>query len=372
MGVSARPRRLAIIGCGRVVEWYHLPALAYAPEWQLAAACDTAAERRAWLSRTRPGIPVFASFEALLLGSRIDAVLIATPPATHARLTRRALEAGLHVLVENPLGLSPKEADSLADMAAERELALRVGFNRRFRPPYVEARERLRQTPAARIRVLHSTLIFETGRWGEDHGAAEADARGEGVLDHVASHQIDLLTWMADRPLVAVRAVPGAHAYAVHYWLRFADGLVASCYAGHGERYREQLDIKGADGRFIVTPASMTRVRGRTARLVGVSGRLRARAELLARRLTRTPTPAVHSLSAQLRAFAAAVSGDSQAPGAGAEAGRIAVAAIAACRESLATGGAWCDVHLQQKIELWSPATSAPASERGCEATAGA
>src|SRR5262245_19765029 len=78
-----QPLRLGIVGCGRVVECYHLPALKSSPDWQLVAICEPLAERREWVQQRYPGLPAFASLTELLNGSAAEALLIATPPATH-------------------------------------------------------------------------------------------------------------------------------------------------------------------------------------------------------------------------------------------------------------------------------------------------
>jgi predicted dehydrogenase len=59
--------------------------------------------------------------------ARVDAVLIATPTATHYELGRQALETGKHVLIEKPLATRSREAAELVRLAEERELMLMVG-----------------------------------------------------------------------------------------------------------------------------------------------------------------------------------------------------------------------------------------------------
>src|SRR5262245_66144076 len=97
-GNERQPLRLGIVGCGRVVEWYHLPALKSSPDWQLVAICEPLAERREWVQQRYPGLPAFASLTELLNGSAAEALLIAKPPATHYPLAIHALAARLHVL----------------------------------------------------------------------------------------------------------------------------------------------------------------------------------------------------------------------------------------------------------------------------------
>lgn len=76
------------------------------PDWNLRAICDLDAARAARLAGNDGSTDVVTSFEALLARDDIDAVAIATPPATHAPLALAAFETGRHVLVEKPLATS--------------------------------------------------------------------------------------------------------------------------------------------------------------------------------------------------------------------------------------------------------------------------
>lgn len=108
--------RIAVAGLGRVFQRFHLPAVLATPDAELVAACDASEERRAWARERLPGIPVEADFGELLRAGA-DALLLLTPPASHAQLSCAALRAGLHVLVEKPMALDRAEGAAMADAA---------------------------------------------------------------------------------------------------------------------------------------------------------------------------------------------------------------------------------------------------------------
>ena len=138
---STAPLRLAVIGGGRVVERYHLPAVAAEPEVEPVAAVEPDPQRRAWLERRRPGRMVSADPRAVLDPTRCNVALIASPPASHAELARRCLAAGLSVLV------------------------LATGFNRRFRRVLADGPARAgRRRPDGGSSAF--TIITDPGRWG--------------------------------------------------------------------------------------------------------------------------------------------------------------------------------------------------------------
>ena len=90
----------------------------------------------------------------------VDAVIIATPPALHAEMTRAAVEAGLPVLVEKPLTLDRAEAESLKDFVASRGGLVMVEHTQLFHPAYRKLKE---VAPVyGSIHVIHS----EAGNFG--------------------------------------------------------------------------------------------------------------------------------------------------------------------------------------------------------------
>ena len=58
-------------------------------------------------------MPVRQELDDVLDDPGVDAVIVATPPATHHALVKRALEAGKHVLVEKPLATTTADAEEL-------------------------------------------------------------------------------------------------------------------------------------------------------------------------------------------------------------------------------------------------------------------
>lgn len=122
--MSNRPVKLGIIGCGNVLDAY-LPQcekLRLHGEAEVVIACGRKHQRDRALGL---GAPKFTTDESTVLeASDVDAVLILASMPEHARLTRAALEAGKHVLVEKPLATELPEAAPLISLAKARERIL--------------------------------------------------------------------------------------------------------------------------------------------------------------------------------------------------------------------------------------------------------
>lgn len=331
--------RLGVVGCGAVFERYHSPALARSPEWLLAAACDLSSVRRGWIRRSHPGVRVFNSPSALLAEDRLDAVLVATPPDTHAELALEALGAGLHVLVEKPMATRLGDAGRLVDAAEAEGRTLRVGFNRRFRSGYPEARGEL-EGATERIRAIRHVFAADE-RWrSEGH---DFDGPFDLLLHDVACHQADLVAWITGRTVREARARPlGA---GVQMALRLEPDLMAECTATYSRRYVERMEVDLPSGCLVIRPGGLSRGRRAGGELID---RIRQAVDLSASRWLGKPSRTIRSFERQLAAFARAVRG-TRSGGADARDGFRAVAVVEACLESLADDGGWKRVRTQRE-----------------------
>lgn len=118
--------RIGVIGCGH---WgpNHVRVFSELDRSQVRACADVNRSRLDRVARRFPHVRTTTDYRNLLEDDAIDAVVIATPTASHARFTREALQAGKHVLVEKPLCTAPEEADDLLDLAAGRNRVVMVG-----------------------------------------------------------------------------------------------------------------------------------------------------------------------------------------------------------------------------------------------------
>src|SRR3989449_7764658 len=103
----------------------HVRTAAALAEGELTAVCDTDPKVRERLARQYPGAHVTGDTADLL--GRVDAVVIASPAATHARLARQCIEAGKPCLVEKPFALSVRDAEAVARAAADARVPVVAG-----------------------------------------------------------------------------------------------------------------------------------------------------------------------------------------------------------------------------------------------------
>lgn len=191
---------VAIVGCGQIGQ-KRSRALAGA---RLVACADVARDRAEALARTVPGASASTDWRAVVHRPDVDLVVVATTNECLAEIATGAVEAGKHVLVEKPAARSVADLDNVIDAAARHRRLVRVGFNHRYHPALLKAREVI---DAGSL----GDLMFVRGRYG--HGGrigydrewrADPQLSGGGELIDQGVHLIDLARWfLGDFPAVS-------------------------------------------------------------------------------------------------------------------------------------------------------------------------
>ncbi len=183
--------KLGIIGCGRVAEERHLPALQNLKDVQVVAVADIDDDSMNSIANRFDIDLRFRDYRALLDCPDVEAVGILTPTQSHAEIGLAALEAKKHVLIEKPLALNLKECDRLIARSADSSCKVVVGFNLRWHRLVQRACEVIQTGALGRIKAIHS--IYTHYRLGENapdwHRKREL---GGGVSFNEAVHHFDL------------------------------------------------------------------------------------------------------------------------------------------------------------------------------------
>ena len=192
---------LGVIGAGVFARTMLLPALKETPDCELHTVV-TSRGISAEHGQERFGFANAATDEdAVFEDPDINAVLLATPHGLHARQTIRALDTGKHVFVEKPLALTRDDLLEVVAAAGRSPAFFQIGFNRRFAPLSLAAKEHLETLPGRR----HILVRVNAGRLPDDHWQRDAD-QGHGRILGEACHFIDLGAFLAGAPIVSVHA----------------------------------------------------------------------------------------------------------------------------------------------------------------------
>jgi predicted dehydrogenase len=183
--------RVAVVGCGLIG---HKRARVLGDS-RLVAAADTDPTRARRLAELHTGCDATTDWGTVVTRPDVDLVIVSTTNDGLASVTRAAIDAGKHVLVEKPAARSADELRPLLALAQEHEVTVKVGFNHRFHPAFLKARVLVDEGaigPLLYIRARYG----HGGRLGYDREwrANPAIAGGGELLDQ-GVHLIDLSRW---------------------------------------------------------------------------------------------------------------------------------------------------------------------------------
>jgi scyllo-inositol 2-dehydrogenase (NADP+) len=185
--------KAAIVGYGLAGRSFHAPLIASTPGLAVATVVTADPGRREQALRDHPGAQVVPSPDELWeRATEHDFVVVATRNDAHAPLARRAIDAGLAVVVDKPLAPSAEEAATLVEHARARDKLLTVFQNRRWDSDQLTLRRLLAEGRLGD--VLRYESRFE--RWRPDlrpdaWRETAATAEGGGVLLDLGSHLVD-------------------------------------------------------------------------------------------------------------------------------------------------------------------------------------
>ena len=231
--MATRTIRWGMIGCGDVTEVKSGPGFQKARGSALVACMRRDAAKAEDYAR-RHGVPRFYDDAARLIADpEVDAVYVATPPASHRQYTLMAAEAGKPVYVEKPMATRHGECQEMIAACQRAGVPLFVAFYRRALPRFVKVKELIDGGAIGEPRLVTTTLR---------QPPADLDARalpwrvvpeiaGAGLFFDLASHTLDLL----DHLLGPVASARGAAANQARLYpaedivtaeLRFASGAL--------------------------------------------------------------------------------------------------------------------------------------------------
>jgi predicted dehydrogenase len=228
------------------------------PGGRLAACTDLDYGRADALAGSCPGAVAERRWQDAIARADVDIVIVATTNDALAAVSLAALNAGKHVLVEKPAARSVSEVQPLVGAARRRDRLVRVGFNHRYHPALLKAREIVDSGALG-------PLMFVRGRYG--HGGrvgydkewrADPDVSGGGELLDQGVHLVDLSRWFLG-PFTTIEGFA-----ATYFWnmpvddnafltLRTATGSCAFLHVSCSEwKNLFSLEIYGRDGKLAI------------------------------------------------------------------------------------------------------------------------
>ncbi|MBO2543172.1 Gfo/Idh/MocA family oxidoreductase [Salegentibacter sp. BDJ18] len=186
-----------ILGCGNVAEIKSGPAFQTTTCSELRAVMRRNSKKAKDFAK-RHHVPFwYDKAEDLLKDPKINAVYIASPPASHLELTLKAIKAGKNIYLEKPMALNQDEAKIILEALKNSSVKLTLAHYRRRLPAFIKVKKLLEEEVIGSIRFV-DIQILQPSR-SEIVAKTEKDWRlnpsisGGGYFHDLAPHQIDLM-----------------------------------------------------------------------------------------------------------------------------------------------------------------------------------
>jgi len=189
--------KMGVIGCG-----YWGPNLVRnyisSPKAKVIAVADKKPDRLQHIKNLFPQIETTQDYHDLF-AMGLDAVAVATPPASHFPIAKDCLEHGLHTFVEKPMTLSSCDAETLIDLAKRQGLTLMVGHTFEYNPAVRKVKEIIESGELGKIYYVDTERL--------NLGLFQPDMN---VIWDLAPHDLSILVYILGMEPVSVSARGGA------------------------------------------------------------------------------------------------------------------------------------------------------------------
>lgn len=246
---SERDVRLGVLGAAAIVKSALLDPAADLDGVAVAAIAARDHSRAREYAAANAVPRVLATYDELLGDAGIDAVYVPTPAALHGFWTRRALEAGKHVLVEKPFTANADEAAEITALAQRSGLVVMEAFHSRHHPVWDRLRAVLRSGAIGEVRRAEARFLVTIGDRADIRWQAPL---GGGALMDLGVYPITLLRHLFGEPDVGAATaheVGGVDA-AMTAELRFPGAVEGRVVAGMRQEdgFAADLEVTGSTG----------------------------------------------------------------------------------------------------------------------------
>jgi predicted dehydrogenase len=257
---------VAVVGLGRAGV-AHAVMLSHIPGCELTAVADPRPAAREALRGMGFAAPSFVHVERLLEKIRPDAVFVCAPQDERARVAGIALESGIPVLVERPMARTLAEAESLAGLAASKDVRLAVAHPLAFEPIFARVHGIVQEGALGPVQQTRSAMFVSrvfAAHPRRGPGWLDPARVAGGVVAHLASDLLFVLARMFGVP-VEVRAernlLYGAVEDELHAMMTLPDGsevgFDCSWSVPGYARASTVIELTGRDGRLLASDETL-------------------------------------------------------------------------------------------------------------------
>ncbi|MCJ8007718.1 Gfo/Idh/MocA family protein [Lederbergia wuyishanensis] len=201
--------KVAVVGCGSIARYRHLPEYAANDQVELVAVCDIVEDRAKEMAE-QYGAKAYTDYKTMLDEADVDVVSVCTPNYLHAPVSIDALNAGKHVLCEKPMATSEEDALAMIEAAKNNNKKLMIAHNQRFVPSHEKARELIENGEVGKIYGFRTAFGHPGPEgWsidGKDSWFFRKEEAFIGAMGDLGVHKTDLMRYLLGEEFVEVGA----------------------------------------------------------------------------------------------------------------------------------------------------------------------
>jgi predicted dehydrogenase len=201
---NSTPIRIGLVGAGGIAQTY-AQAAAVCSAVKFVGVADVR-EASAQDMASKLGCPAFADHESLYQATQCEAVVICSPPSTHADLCEWFLQRNVHVLCEKPLAPNLKDCQRIVDAANASEALLTMASKFRYVEDVARAKQFLNEGLIGEVVLFENAFtsrVDMVNRWNSN-----PEISGGGVLIDNGTHSVDIMRFLLG-PLAELQVIEG-------------------------------------------------------------------------------------------------------------------------------------------------------------------
>ncbi len=182
--------KTGLIGFGPGGNVFHAPIITAVPGLELTKIRARKPEQIALAKARYPQAIITDNSDDIINDASIQLIVIVTPNDSHYSLTKQALLAGKHVVVDKPFTITTADADDLIQIAKRQNRILSVHHNRRYDGDFKTIQKIVKSNALGKLVEFESHYdrfrnFLRPGAW------REKDEPGSGILYDLGAHLID-------------------------------------------------------------------------------------------------------------------------------------------------------------------------------------
>ena len=194
----SKKTKIGIIGLGGIAHMAHFQAFSQIDECEIVAGCDL--DKSKFVLAKGNIKNFYTSYKEMLGKEKLDAVVVGTPNNTHVDISIAALNAGIHVLCEKPVGINAAEAIKLKAAADKSSAKLMIGQCFRFRPQTPIIMDLIKNKKLGEIYYCKASYLRQRGIPGFGTWFTDKSQAAGGVVLDLGVHMIDYFWYLLGKP----------------------------------------------------------------------------------------------------------------------------------------------------------------------------